>query len=121
MKAKALQYMTAFLCSVGALTIFVLLGAAYVLESDAPRRLVAHPNAHWVGAQDGGVFIEVTKASAPDYYVQVRHETGELWSEGWIRYGTKESFPLSTAAITGFDGDELFLQSSVAITSKKAL
>ncbi|UQS18215.1 hypothetical protein JJN09_19535 [Pseudomonas sp. HS6] len=112
--------LVAFLSSVGLLTILVLLAVLLRMERSNPPTLIAHPNAHWVGAEDGGVFVEIAKAEAPDYYVQVRHESGEIWSEGWVRYGTKDGYPLSAAGIVGFDGVELYLHTSMAMTPEKS-
>lgn len=120
MKTRVWQCMSAFLSSVGVLAIVVLFAFVLRIERDDAPKLIAHPNALWVGGQDGGVFVEIAKADAPNYYVQVRHENGDIWSQGWVRYGTKEGFPLSTAAITAFDGEELYLHTRVAMSPEKA-
>ncbi|WP_239990560.1 MULTISPECIES: hypothetical protein [unclassified Pseudomonas] len=120
MRGKVFRLLNAFLCSIGLLAILVLFALLLTWQRDTPPKLFAHPNALWVGAEDGGVFVEIAKAEAPDYYVEVRHENGDIWAEGWIRYDGKDGFPLSAAAITGFDGGALYLQTSVAITSEKA-
>ncbi|AZC34273.1 hypothetical protein C4K38_6358 [Pseudomonas chlororaphis subsp. piscium] len=117
---KVLRLLNAFLCSVGVLTILVLFALLFTWQRDTPPKLFAHPNALWVGAEDGGVFVEIAKAEAPDYYVEIRHENGDIWAEGWIRYDSKDGFPLSAAAITGFGGEALYLQTSVAMTPEKA-
>ncbi|WP_236196236.1 hypothetical protein [Pseudomonas glycinae] len=116
----ALKLLVAFLSSVGLLAIVVLFAVLLRMERSSPPMLIAHPNALWVGAEDGGVFVEIAKAEAPDYYVQVRHESGEIWSEGWVRYGTKDGYPLSAAGIVGFDGVELYLHTSMAMTPEKS-
>lgn len=120
MRGKVFRLLNAFLCSIGLLAILVLFALLLTWQRDTPPKLFAHPNALWVGAEDGGVFVEIAKAEAPDYYVEIRHENGDIWAEGWIRYDDKDGFPLSAAAITGFDGEALYLQTSVAITSEKA-
>lgn len=66
-----------------------------------------------------GVFVEITKHEAPDYYVEIRHESGGMWTEGWVRYGTRDSHPLSAAAIGGYGGEELYVYTGVAITAQK--
>jgi len=114
------RLLNAFLCSVGLLAMLVLFALLFTWQRDTQPKLFAHPNALWVGAEDGGVFVEIAKAEAPDYYVEIRHENGDIWTEGWVRYGTKEGFPLSAQAIGGFDGEALHLWTSVAITPEKA-
>ena len=119
-KRLPLTLLNAFLSSVGLLAILVLFAVLLRMERSTSPTLVAHPNALWVGGEDGGVFVEIAKAEAPNYYVQVRHENGDLWSEGWVRYSTKDGFPLSAAGITGFDGEQLYLHTSAAMTPEKA-
>jgi UTP:GlnB (protein PII) uridylyltransferase len=51
--------------------------------------------------------------------VEIRHENGGMWTEGWVRYGTRDSHPLSAAAIGGYGGEELYVYSGVAITPQK--
>lgn len=118
-KSRAWQCLAAFLCSVGLLTILVGFALLLQMESSTEPKLFAHPHALWIGAEDGGVFVEVTRNEAPDYYVEIRHENGGMWTEGWVRYGTRDSYPLSAAAIGGYDGVELYVYSAMAITSKK--
>jgi hypothetical protein len=119
MKLRVWQCLVAFLCAVGLLTILVGFTLLLRMESSTEPKLFAHPNALWVGAEDGGVFVEVTKNEAPDYYVEIRHESGGIWTEGWIRYGTRDGYPLSAAAVGGYDGVELYLYTGVAITPQK--
>ena len=119
MKLRVWQCLVAFLCAVGLLTILVGFTLLLRMESSTKPKLSAHPNALWVGAEDGGVFVEITRNEAPDYYVEIRHESGGMWTEGWIRYGTRDSYPLSAAAVGGYDGVELYLYTGVAITPQK--
>lgn len=70
MKLTAWQCLIAFLSSVGLLTIVVGLTLLVRMESSTEPKLFAHPHALWVGAEDGGVFVEITKHEAPDYYVE---------------------------------------------------
>jgi hypothetical protein len=119
-KRLSLTLFVVFLSSIGLLAILVLFAVLLRMERSVAPTLIAHPNALWVGGEDGGVFVEIAKSEAPNYYVQVRHENGEIWSEGWIRYGTKEGFPLSVAGITGFDGEQLYLHISTTIAPEKA-
>ncbi|WP_242486626.1 hypothetical protein [Pseudomonas sp. TH49] len=72
MKLKAWQCLIAFLGSVGLLTIVVGLTLLVRMQSSTEPKLFAHPNALWVGAEDGGVFVEITKQEAPDHAVEVR-------------------------------------------------
>ncbi|WP_331693135.1 hypothetical protein VY732_29225 [Pseudomonas sp. ZY71] len=106
MKLRAWQCLTAFLSSVGLLAILVGLTLLVRMESSTEPKLFAHPNALWVGAEDGGAFVEITK-----------HEA--MWTEGWVRYGTRDSHPLSAAAIGGYGGEELYVYTGVAITPQK--
>ncbi|EJM28354.1 hypothetical protein [Pseudomonas sp. GM25] len=119
MTLRVWQCLVAFLCAVGLLTILVGFTLLLRMESSTKPKLFAHPNALWVGAEDGGVFVEVTRSEAPDYYVEIRHESGGMWTEGWVRYGTRDSYPLSAAAVGGYDGVELYLYTGVAITPQK--
>jgi hypothetical protein len=119
MKLRVWQCLVAFLCAVGLLTILVGFTLLLRMESSTKPKLFAHPNALWVGAEDGGVFVEITRNEAPDYYVEIRHENGGMWTEGWIRYGTRDSYPLSAAAIGGYDGVELHVYSGIPITPEK--
>lgn len=69
--------------------IFVLLVAAFlhlepVLAPPAPLR--DHPNAHWSGGVDGGVFFEITRAEPPRYFVEIRYENSDIWAAGWVSY-----------------------------------
>ncbi|WP_312999810.1 hypothetical protein [Pseudomonas sp.] len=119
MKLRAWQCLIAFLSSVGLLTIVVGLTLLLRMESSTEPKLFAHPHALWIGAEDGGVFVEITKYEAPDYYVEIRHENGGMWTEGWVRYGTTDSHPLSAAAFGGYGGEELYVYTGVAITPQK--
>jgi hypothetical protein len=75
------------------------------------RTLKDHPNAHWSGAQDGGVFFEITKKIPPDYYVEVRYESGDMWAEGWIKHGGTGEVELDSKDLLGYDGGEdVYLQ-----------
>ncbi|MEN5203124.1 hypothetical protein ABE473_01485 [Stenotrophomonas sp. TWI700] len=65
-----------------------------------------HPNAIWGGAQDGGIFFEITKKKPPTYYVEVRSEAGSLWIEGWVRYDGRNGAELATQDLWGYDGGE---------------
>lgn len=118
-KLSAWQCLVAFLSSVGLLAILIGLALLLRMEHSTEPKLFAHPNALWIGAEDGGVFVEITRSEALDYYVEIRHEGGGMWTEGWIRYGTRDSYPLSAAAVGGYDGVELYLYTGVAITSQK--
>ncbi|MFJ4197424.1 hypothetical protein [Pseudomonas sp. NPDC089534] len=75
-----------------------------------------HPNAFWSGAEDGGSFFEITKSSPPNYYVEIRHESGGIWSKGWVRYVKKGGGPLLNEDFMGYDGGEdVYLQDETAL------
>lgn len=92
--------------------------AALVLldfSEDPPKHLTAYPNAEWRGGPDGGEYYEVTQASPPYFYVQIRFEDGELWREGWFKLNvdTKEQ---ALKSIAGYGGaEEIYLSISAEI------
>tara|TARA_R110000868_G_C10942998_1_gene767216 strand:+ start:2662 stop:3024 length:363 start_codon:yes stop_codon:yes gene_type:complete len=66
-----------------------------------PAPLQDHPNAHWSGGVDGGVFFEITRAEAPRYFVEIRYENGGIWTEGWV---SEQGRPLVNSDFWGYDG-----------------
>jgi hypothetical protein len=92
---------------------------AYSLIDRSDRKvptLKDHPNAYWSGAQDGGVFFEITKANPPAYYIEVRYESGDIWSEGWVKYEGSGEGKLSSKDLLGYDGgDDVYLQDGTAL------
>jgi len=106
--------------------IFVLLVVAVfaLLERDDGKGPVLkdHPNAFWSGAEDGGSFFEITKSSPPSYYVEIRHESGDIWSKGWVTHVKKDGNQLSNEDFMGYDGgDEVYLQDETALKLNPAL
>ncbi|WP_165677128.1 hypothetical protein [Metapseudomonas otitidis] len=85
---------TVFFTRVGTAMLILLVAAFVFLDfsEDPPKHLAAYPSAEWRGGPDGGEYYEVTQASPPYFYVQIRCETGRLWKEGWFKLNveTKE-------------------------------
>ncbi|WP_338525178.1 hypothetical protein NUH87_05935 [Pseudomonas batumici] len=102
-----------------AVLILILVAVAYSLLDRSGGKvptLKDHPNAYWSGAQDGGVFFEVTKANPPNYYIEVRYESGDIWSEGWVKYKGKGESQLFSKDLLGYDGGEdVYLQDGTAL------
>ncbi|MCY7262013.1 hypothetical protein DMX09_29535 [Pseudomonas protegens] len=112
-----------FLMSIGALTlILVALGIAWTsLFKEAVHTLPEHPRAQWQGGVDGGHYVEVTRSEAPYYFVQVRYESGDLWSEGWLRHEHGDGAPFSADDVIAFDGDGvIFLQQRKVLAGDKS-
>ncbi|WP_347902759.1 hypothetical protein [Pseudomonas purpurea] len=117
----AWKWLRHFLSVVGALAIIlggVFLGGAS-FDKPAPRVLADHPKAEWLGAEDGGYYVEITRSNPPDYWVQVRYESGSLLSEGWIRYGTQSGTPLTVSQISSADIKEISVTAYLPITKNK--
>ena len=78
--------------------------------------LTNHPKAFWSGAEDGGSFFEITKSNPPHYYVEIRHESGGIWSKGWVTHVKKDGRQLSNEDFMGYDGgDDVYLQDETAL------
>ncbi|WP_259744326.1 hypothetical protein [Pseudomonas protegens] len=115
--------MKRFLMSIGALTlILVALGVAWTGLSKTPRHgLPEHPRAQWQGGADGGHYVEVTRSEAPYYFVQVRYESGGLWSEGWVRQEHGDGAPFTADDVIAFDGDGvIYLQQRKVLAGDKS-
>ncbi|WP_246889975.1 hypothetical protein [Pseudomonas protegens] len=84
--------------SVGVLALVLL--AVVVFKngfSTTPAHVLAeHPDARWQGGPDGGHYIEITRSEPPYFFVQVRHESGDLWDEGWLKYEDGDASALTT-------------------------
>ncbi|MCS4259997.1 MULTISPECIES: hypothetical protein [Pseudomonas] len=95
------------LMSVGVLALVLL--AVVVFKngfSTTPAHVLAeHPDARWQGGPDGGHYIEITRSEPPYFFVQVRHESGDLWDEGWLKYEDGDASALTTDKVLAFDGD----------------
>lgn len=84
--------------------ILTLVVAVYSLlepVDKTPPVLQNRPDAYWSGAQDGGVFFEITRTESPRYFVEIRHENGDIWTEGWI---SEKGQPLVNSDFWGYDG-----------------
>lgn len=115
------KWLNHVLSAIGVLAIIALVTLLISLRpsnSSAPV-LPGHPDAVWRGAQDGGFFIEITRSNPPDYFVQVRYETGDLNSEGWIRFQTPDGKPLTMARVNSADGEFLYVDSYLPMTPNK--
>jgi hypothetical protein len=90
--------------STALILILVLLVAAFlhlepVLAPPAPLR--DHPNAHWIGGVDGGVFFEITRAEPPWYFVEIRYENSDIWAAGWVSH---QGHPLINSDFWAYNG-----------------
>lgn len=108
--------------AIGALSVLIGLGVMFFMDfsKDKPRGLSEFPNAHWRGGVDGGQYIEVTKSEPPYYFVQIRHESGDLWDEGWLKFGDENSEPLTANSVIAFSGEGvIYLQQRKVLSSEK--
>ncbi|MFJ7109360.1 hypothetical protein ACIQU2_17445 [Pseudomonas sp. NPDC098740] len=114
------KWLNHLLSLIGALAVIVVvtfwIGSSW---GNSTPVLPDHPDAVWRGAQDGGYFIEITQSMPPDYFVQVRYESGSLLREGWTRFSTPDDKPLTMNRVSGADSDYLFIDSFVPITASK--
>nr|WP_260408726.1 hypothetical protein [Pseudomonas cichorii] len=109
--------------TIGALSLLAALGALYFMDfsKDEPHVLSGYPKAQWRGGADGGQYIEITQSEPPYYFLQVRHENGELWDEGWIKFGDKSSEPLTANSVIAFSGDGIiYLQQRKVFSASKS-
>ncbi len=81
--------------------------------------------AGWQGTRRfsfGGYFVEITRAEPPLFFVQVRHASGDLWDEGWVRYEDGDGGPLTADKVLAFDGDAvIYLQQRKVLVSQKSI
>lgn len=102
---KALKRLVIFILV--ALLLCIVIAYSLIDRSDTKVPMLKnHPNALWSGAQDGGVFFEITKKKPPNYYLEVRYENGDLWAKGWVRYESRGGGELATQSLLGYDGGE---------------
>ena len=102
---KALKWIA--LVSTALILILALVVAAFLhLEPVAapPAPLRDHPNAHLSGGVDGGAFFEITRAEPPRYFLEIRHENGDIWSTGWV---SDQGRPLKSSDLWGYDGGDV--------------
>lgn len=116
-----MKYLQRFLSGFGFIALVALIAGLFVLDFsvDAKKSLPAYPNAQWRGGPDGGAYFEIIQDAAPYFQVQIRHENGELWTEGWFRLNaaTKEE---ALASIISYDGGEtVSLNLNAELTSQK--
>lgn len=112
-----------FLMSVGVLALALLAMALFMVDfSKAPAHVLAeHPNAQWQGAEDGGHYIEITRSEPPYFFVQVRHESGNLWEEGWLKHERGGGETLTANDVIAFDGDGvIYLQQRKVLATDKS-
>ncbi|MGC5703114.1 hypothetical protein J4P02_23210 [Pseudomonas sp. NFXW11] len=110
-----------FLTIMGGLSLLLLIGALLLMDfsPSAPPVLPGHPEARWQGAADGGHFVEITRAEAPYYFVQVRYQSGDLWGEGWVHHPSDAA--LTPDDVLAFDGDGvIYLQQRKVLAASKA-
>lgn len=101
---RALKWIA--LVSTALILVIVLLVAAFLhLEPVVapPAPLNDHPDAHWSGAEDGGVFFEITDADPPRYFLEIRYENGTLWAQGWV---TGQEQGLTSSDFLGYYGGD---------------
>ncbi|QJI43366.1 hypothetical protein HKK52_21220 [Pseudomonas sp. ADAK2] len=115
------KWLNHVLSAIGVLTIIALVTLFISLRpsNSSTPVLPDHPDAVWRGGPDGGFFIEITRSNPPDYFVQVRHESGGLNSEGWIRFQTPDGKPLTMARVNSADGEYLYVDSYLPMTPNK--
>lgn len=115
------KWLNHVLSAIGVLAIIALVTLFISLRPANPVApvLPAHPDAIWRGAEDGGYFIEITQSNPPDYFVQVRYESGDLQSEGWVRFQTPDGKPLTMARVNSADGEFLYVDSYLPMTADK--
>ncbi|MNZ51949.1 hypothetical protein D3C78_697810 [compost metagenome] len=102
---KAIKWIALF--SATLILISVLLILAFLnLEPVAapPPPLSDHPKAHWSGDVDGGAFFEITRAEPPRYFLEIRHESGKIWIQGWV---SDQGRPLNSNDFWGYDGGDI--------------
>lgn len=89
-----------------ALILALVIAAFLLLEpvEEAPPVLPDHPNAYWSGAQDGGVFFEITRTAPPRYLLEIRHENGDIWIAGWV---SDQGRSLKNSDFWGYDGGDV--------------
>lgn len=89
-----------------ALILALAIAAYSLLEpvDETPPVLHNHPDAYWSGAQDGGVFFEITRAEPPRYFLEIRYENGDLWITGWV---SDQGRPLKSSDFWGYDGGDV--------------
>ncbi|WP_192559323.1 hypothetical protein [Pseudomonas allokribbensis] len=118
---RAWKWLNHLLSLIGALAIIAVVMVAIKLSWSHSKKpvLPGYPDAVWRGAEDGGDFIEITRSMPPDYFIQVRSEGGSLVKEGWVRFATQDGKPLTMNRVSAFDGEYLFVDSYVPVTTSK--
>ncbi|NVZ60041.1 hypothetical protein HX797_27645 [Pseudomonas edaphica] len=113
-----------FFMAVGVLSLLIaLVVVAFMRFNESQVHVLSeYPNAHWRGGADGGQYIEITKSEPPYYFLQVRHENGELWDEGWLKFGEDDSEPLTANSVVAFSGEGvIYLQQRKVLSPIKSV
>ncbi|AGI22660.1 hypothetical protein H681_03890 [Pseudomonas sp. ATCC 13867] len=118
-----MKYVQRLFTALGILALTALAAAFLVMDfsADTEHSLSAYPNAQWRGGPDGGAYFEITQEQLPYFHVQIRHENGDLWKEGWFRLNaaTKEK---ALSSIIGYDGgDALSLHQNAELFPQRPL
>jgi hypothetical protein len=115
------KWLNQLLSAIGVLAIIALVTLFISLRPSSPTTpvLPSHPDAVWRGAEDGGYFVEISQSDPPDYFVQVRYESGDIQSEGWVRFQTPDAKPLTMARVNSADGEFLYVDSYLPMTPDK--
>ncbi|MBK5549019.1 hypothetical protein JFU49_01780 [Pseudomonas sp. TH03] len=115
------KWLNHVLSAIGVLAIIALVTLFISLRPSNPSTpvLPGHPDGVWRGAEDGGYFIEISQSNPPDYFVQVRYESGDIQSEGWVRFQTPDGKPLTMARVNSADGEFLSVDSYLPMTPDK--
>lgn len=92
---------TAAWLTLGTILIIILIVSQFDPVPAAPEPLSNHPGAQWSGGVDGGAYFEIISAEPPRYFLQIRHQSGSLWAEGWITEVTRN---LNSADFWAYDG-----------------
>ena len=81
---------TAAWLTLGTILIMMIIASQFDPIPATPEPLSNHPRAQWSGGVDGGAYFEIISAEPPRYFLQIRHQSGTLWAEGWITDATRE-------------------------------
>ncbi|MFL1485868.1 hypothetical protein [Marinobacter sp. LN3S78] len=98
--------------------IFMLSACDVVPVSDPEKPATVPESAFWVGGDDGGVFVTVSK-KGESYQGTIYWQDGEIWYEGPLEFsGEKGKEPdIDDPEIyMGWDGDDLLLQGGEALS-----
>jgi len=116
-----LIYIKRFFTGLGVITFLSIIAAFIYLgfSSDDKKSLPGHPNAQWRGGADGGAYFEITQATSPYFHIQIRHENGSLWTEGWFKYEEASSEKVIERIISYDGGTSISLYQSAELSKTK--